>query len=310
MHSKKIPLGMIWGLLGIVILLAAFVSVGETQPRPATLTASVWRGTPGTTFRIDVNPVIGLDAERAAETRVVLRPSQAQGPQTDLRLRISEYHGAWLLVQIPRDADPDFGLGRLLWLDRRGDVLATSGDRLFRVASATPQAAQNPAPGADPRPNREPIPAKEKMTTPGVRGEAQNPTVLTTPGIAVQAKRLPIPVADYVTIGLNEIDIKHNVRYPLAFMLPADVRHDDRAVLTFVVNPEVGGVNNELYVSINGQDVESISFGHAGTRAWSVTFHARVLRSGRNEIVFSGRTGGLRLKVKDIVLWFHRDIAR
>jgi len=52
------------------------------------------------------------------------------------------------------------------------------------------------------------------MTTPGMSAEAQDPTIMTTPGIAVQAKRLPIPVADYVTIGLNELDIKNGIRYP------------------------------------------------------------------------------------------------
>ncbi len=307
MHQKKGRLSMSWALLAIFLLVAAFVSVGETQPRPATLTPSVSRSAPGTSFRIDVNPVIGLDAERAAEMRMVLRPSQAQGPQTDLVLRTLEYHGAWLLVQIPRDASLNLGSCRLLWLNRRGDVLASSGDRLFRVTSAPAQAAQKPVPGADPRAKQEAIRAKEKMTTPGVRGEAQEAQGMTTPGIAMKAKRLPTPVTDYITIGLNELDIKIGIRYPLAFMLPADVRLDDRVVLTFMVNAAVGGVQNRLYISINGQDVESIEFGHAGTRAWSVTFHARILRSGRNEIVFSG--GGMRLKVKDTVLWFHRDIA-
>ena len=297
-------------LLGVFLLLAALVSIGETQPRPATLTPSVSRGAPGTTFRIDVNPVIGLDAERAAETRFVLRPSQAQGPQTDLVLRTVEYHGAWSLVQIPREADPNLGPGRLLWLDRRGGVLATSGDRLFRVALPTSQAAQNPAPGADPRPKRDPVRAKEKMTTPGMSAEAQDPTVMTAPGVAVQAKRLPIPVADYVTIGMNEIDIKQDVRYPIAFVLPTDVRNDDRVVLTFMVNAQAGSVNNELYITINGSDVRSYDFNYSGTKAMSIVFHARILREGRNEIVLSGRTGGQRLKVDEIVLWFHRDIAR
>lgn len=312
MHPKKSRLSMSRELLGIFLLLAAFISVGETQPRLATLTPSISRGAPGTTFRIDVNPVIGLDAERAAETRMVLRPSQAQGPQTDLVLRTLEYHGAWLLVQIPRDAGLNLGPCRLLWLDRDGDVLASSGDRLFRVSSATPQAAQNPAPvpGADPRAKREPIRAKEKMTTPGVRAEAQEARVMTTPGIGVQAKRLPIPAADFVTIGLNELDIKDGIRYPLAFTLPVDLRHEDRVVLTFMVNAQAGSVNNELYITINGSDVRSYDFNYSGTKAMSVVFHARILLEGRNEIVLSGRTGGQRLKVDEIVLWFHRDIAR
>ena len=309
MYSKTSQWRASLALLGFFLLLPALVSVGETQPRPATLTPSVSRGTPGTSFRIDVNPVIGLDAERAAETHVVLRSPQAQGPQTDFVLRIVDYYGAWFQVQIPRDAPLDLGPRRLLWLDRRGDVLASSGDMLFRVVSATPQAAQQPVPGADPRPKREPVQAKQKLTTPGVRGEAREAQVMTTPGIAVQAKRLPVPVVDYVTIGLNEIDIKQDVRYPIAFVLPTDVRNDDRVVLTFMVNAEAGGVENRLWIEINGSDVRNYSFNHTGTRAMSVIFHARILREGRNEIVLSGRTGGLRLKVDEIVLWFHRDIA-
>jgi hypothetical protein len=298
MHPNKGQLIMSRESLVALVLLAAFVSVGETQPRPATLTSSVSSGGPGTTFRIDVDPVIGLDAERAAETRMVLRPSQARGPQTDLVLSTLEYYGAWFLVQIPRDAGLDRGPCRLLWLNRRGDVLASSGDRLFRVVSAASRAA---------RPERDIIRPRERMTAPGARAEAQEAQVMTAPGIAVQAKRLPTPVVDYVTIGLNELDIKVGVRYPLAFMLPADTRLDDRVVLTLMVNAAVGGVQNRLYISVNGQEVESVEFGHAGTRAWNVVFNARILRPGRNEFEISG--GGMRLTVKDIVLWFHRDIA-
>jgi hypothetical protein len=143
-------------LLGLLSLLAALVIIGEAQPLPATLTASVWSGAPGTTFRINVDPVIGLNAESAAETRVVLRPSRAQGPQTDVVMRMTEYHGAWFLARIPDNADPDLGLCRLLWLNRRGEILATSGDRLFRLGPATPAPLNRPEAGSILTPSRGP----------------------------------------------------------------------------------------------------------------------------------------------------------
>jgi hypothetical protein len=293
-----------------IAMLAVIVLLAYPQPRPSTLTPSAWSAAPGSPLRVDMDPVIGLRGREAENLRMVLRPSQAQGPQSDLVLRIVEFMGAWFRVQIPQNARLDMGPCRLLLLDAPGDILATSGNRFFRVVSVGTKVSPKPTPGADPRPGGESVRPKEKMTTPGVRGEAQDPTVMTTPGIAVQAKRLPIPVVDYVTIGLNELDIKHDRSYPLAFLLPADVRHDDRVVLTFMVNAEAGGVENRLWIAINGSDVRDYAFNHTGTRAMSVTFHARILREGRNEIVLRGRTGGLRLKVDEIVLWFHRDIAR
>jgi len=313
MHPKKSRLSMSREFLRIFLLLAAFISVGETQPRPATLTPSVSRGGPGTSFRIDINPVIGLDAERAAETRMVLRPSQAQGPQTDVVLRIVEYHGDWMQVQIPRAADLNLGPGRLLWLNRRGDVLASSGDRLFRVTSAAPQAAQNPAPvpGADPRAKQESIRAKEKMTTPGVRAEAQEAQVMTTPGVSAKARRLPIPVADYVGIGVREIQLNTDRPFVSSFMLPADVRLDGHAVLTFMANP-TGNDLPSLFVSINGHEIKSLHFNEGAIRACQIRFDARtILAAGHNELVFRIRQMSFEMiKVDEIVLWFHRDIDR
>lgn len=293
-----------------IAMLAVIVLLAYPQPRPSTLTPSAWSAAPGSTLRVDMDPVIGLRGREAENLRMVLRPSQAQGPQSDLVLRIVEFMGAWFRVQIPQNARLDMGPCRLLLLDAPGDILATSGNRFFRVVSVGTKVSPKPTPGTDPRPGGESGRPKEKMTTPGVSAEAREAQVMTTPGIAVQAKRLPIPVADYVTIGLNELDIKNGIRYPLAFTLPADLRHEDRVVLTFMVNAQAGSVNNELYITINGSDVRSYDFNYSGTKAMSVVFHARILLEGRNEIVLSGRTGGQRLKVDEIVLWFHRDIAR
>jgi hypothetical protein len=294
-----------------IAMLAVIVLLVYPQPRPSTLTPSAWSAVPGSTLRVDMDPVIGLRGRDAENLRMVLRPSQAQGPQSDLVLRIVEFMGAWFRVQIPQNARLDMGPCRLLLLDAPGDILATSGNRFFRVVSVGTKVSPKPTPGPDPRPGGESVRPKEKMTAPAASAEALEAQVMTTPGIAVQAKRLPIPVADYVTIGLNVVDIKHGIRYPLAFMLPSDFRRDDRVVLTYMLNAETGGIQNGLLIAINGSDVRSYDIHYAGTRAMSVVFHARILREGRNEIVLShNKPGSLRLKVDEIVLWFHRDIAR
>ncbi|NWG04134.1 MAG: hypothetical protein HXY44_14870 [Syntrophaceae bacterium] len=256
-----------------------------------------------------MDPVIGLGKHHIENVRMVLRPSQAQGPESDLVLRIIEYQGAWFSVRIPQDASLDMGPCRLLLLNSRGDILASSGNRFFRIVSAAPSASQKPVPGADARPSKEEVRAKEKMSTPGVRAEAREPVVLTTPGVAGQAKKLPLQVADYVTIGRKNMELRDDYRYPMVFHLPADLRLDGQGVLMFMANPEQGGVVITLWVSINGHNVKTINFREGTMHARCISFNAKgVLLAGRNEIEFKKSGGGLTLSIDDIVLWFQREV--
>jgi hypothetical protein len=227
---------------------------------------------------------------------------------------MSEYHGGWFQVRIPEDAHSGLAAYQMLWLDRTGDVLASSGKALFRISADMPLDDRRSGAGVDtgagkgrtqikPRPDDDVGNARDG----GVQGTT----------MSGKTKQLKTPVVDYVVIiGGDGVEVRGG-RYPFEFTLPSDARLNDRGVLTFLVNgedkggPPVGEVRGlpVFNIKINGHEVESITLANLVTRAWTVTFDARILQSGRNEIIFSGAGGGYRVKVTDAVLWFHRDIA-
>jgi hypothetical protein len=317
------------------VLLFTFVISTYPQARPSTLTPSVDGAAPGESFRVDMNPVIGMRGQEAENLRIVLRPSRAQGAQSDLELRIEEFYGSGFRVRMPQEARPNMGPGRLHLLNQRGDVLASSKNANFRILAA-PRAGQvapgsgsagaGPAPdragrsaGPDPRQGREERPSRQGgMTAPGVSAQAEDPQVFTTPGISAQAQRLPTPVTDYVGIATREIVLKSSEKTDISvFTLPSDVRLDDQVVLMFMANPDDAQI--EFEVTINGHEIRRVTFKEGAVRTFHIRFNARgILRSGRNELGLLGyesRVGGIdlgrterKIRVDDIVLLFHRDI--
>jgi len=321
-----------------IVLLSVLTAATWAQSQPSTLTPSRDSANPGATVRINVEPSLG--ANQPTGSRLLLRSARGQREGADIELRIMEWHVDWLRALIPRDARTDAGAMLLVLLDRRNNVIADSRNRFFRVVEASdtgPLGRAAPKPGpvpspdplppdrsadkttrpvpdatprkVDPRPAPE-VPTKQPTpTTPGVTAKAKDPTLLTTPGVEGQAKRLPIQVADYVAIGVRDLQLRDNVTYPTVFNLPADVRLEGPAVLMFMANPEQGGVIINLTVSINGHEVKSIRFREGTMHARCISFNAKgVLLAGRNEIVFKKHGGGLSLSIDDIVLWFHRDV--
>jgi hypothetical protein len=306
MNTKRKLLKAIGGFGGGLLLLAAFVPVALTQQySPSTLTPSANGAAPGASFRVDMSP--GIGADRTEGMRMVLRPPQAQGPQSDVVLRIVEYHGSWFLIRVPQDAPTDLAPGRLLLVNSGGDILASSGNRLFRIASVHPPVPQKAAPSASaaPRASKEEIRAKEKLTTPGVAGQAREAQVMTTPGVAAKAKRIPTPVTDYIAIGVREIE-PHVRSQVFVFNLPADTRLDGPAVFMFLANPNGEPV---LEISINGHEIKRIGFHEGTARTWHISFNARgILLAGRNELEISCQASFDKLTIDDLLLWFHRDI--
>jgi hypothetical protein len=156
------------------------------------------------------------------------------------------------------------------------------------------------------------------MTTPGVSGQAKEVQVPTTPGVQGKAAKLPTPVADYVGIATREIVLKNENRWEVSvFTLPSDVRLDDQAVLMFLANPDDSQI--EFKVRINGHDIKHVTFKEGAARTFHIRFNAKgILRSGQNDLGLLGyevRVGGIELgrterkiRIDDIVLWFHRDI--
>jgi PAN domain len=118
----------------LLIAIAMLASLGtdiRAQVRPATLTPSRDSAAPGATLSIAISPA--LATQQPAGSHLVLR-STRRGP--DVELRIVEWRGNGIRAQIPRDAGVDAGATRLMLLDRRNEVIAHSGNQMFRVAAA------------------------------------------------------------------------------------------------------------------------------------------------------------------------------
>ncbi len=334
MNDKRRLLNPVAVFEAALVLLVTFVLPAYPQSRPSRLTPGVDGAAPGESFRVDIDPVIGMRAQEAESCRMVLRPSGERGPQSDIVLTIVEYHGSWFLVRMPQEIRSRMGAWILFLLNRRGDVLASSGDATFRILSVprTGQVAPgsrgatngpvrdrvDPSAGPDPRQGREEVRARQGLTTPGVSGQARETQDITTPGASAEARRLPTPVTDYVGIAAREIVLRHENRWDVtAFTLPSDVRLSDEAVLVFIANPDDS--ETELKLRINGHEIKNLGFHEGTARTFHVRFNAKgILRPGRNELELSGneiRVGGIinleperKIRIDDIILWFHRDI--
>lgn len=118
-------------LLTALAMLASLGTDIHAQVRPATLTPSRDSAAPGATLSIAISPA--LATQQPAGSHLLLR-STRRGP--DVELRIVEWRGNGIRAQIPRDASVDAGATRLMLLDRRNEVIAHSGNQMFRVAEA------------------------------------------------------------------------------------------------------------------------------------------------------------------------------
>lgn len=293
-------------VLGVSALLAAIAGTALTQGRQSILTPSPDRAVPGAAIRVDVTPA--LDSRRAEDLKLILRPSRAQRSDSDVELQIFEYHGDWLRARIPQSARPESGAMRLLLLDRIGEVLATSGNQFFRVIAEGPPTPEkvSPAPGVpDPR---------------GKREEAREKVQMSTPGVRAQAKRLPTQIADYVVIADEAIVLEDHERrvrgdsptIRLSFTLPNDAILNDRAVLTYMMNPTGEHPSNPrtARVLVNGHLLEEYEFREGTNRGMWIAFRGynRILRHGENSVEFRCFVGGEKITIDDVVLWYHREI--
>jgi len=86
---------------------------------------------PGATVTLAVQPP--LATQQPAGSRLLLRSTRRDG--ADLELRVVQWRGGILRAQIPRNAEESSGAARFVLLDRRDEVMADSGNRMFRVAS-------------------------------------------------------------------------------------------------------------------------------------------------------------------------------
>ncbi len=333
-------------LLGVTaVTWIALVAIVWAQSHPATLRASRDSASPGATVRITVNPSLGDD--QPIGSRLLLRSAQGRGGVADIELQITEWHGDWLHARIPRDASTDTGALLFVLVDRRGNVIASSGNRFFRIeeASAAPREGQtsqgqgSPATKQDTvaaahgvqkpvqsppqkpspqdrslekpsRPTPDASPRTNPRPTPDI--EPKSPS-LTTPGvIAGKGHEIsPAPtrlgsVADFVVIADRATEIRREGQESFSFTLPADTKLNDRAVLAYVINPDPGGVDAYITLSINGHEIKGYTFNSGANRGmWEAFDGAGILRVGANTFEFRVRAHGF--SVSDIVLWFHRE---
>jgi hypothetical protein len=124
----------------VTILLTAFALLGALAPpafaqaRASTLTTSRDSAPPGATLSIAVDPA--LSANQPDGSHLVLRSAQGRRGGADMELRIVDWRGNAIRATIPRDADIGAGATRVLLLNRRNEVIAHSGNQMFRVAAA------------------------------------------------------------------------------------------------------------------------------------------------------------------------------
>ena len=83
---------------------------------------------------IAINPA--LATQQPAGSHLLLRSAQGRRGAADVELRIAQWRGDAIRATIPRDAGVDAGAARLVLLDRRNEVIAQSGNQMFRVAAA------------------------------------------------------------------------------------------------------------------------------------------------------------------------------
>jgi hypothetical protein len=121
---------MLW--LTAFALFGALAPPAFAQARASTLTPSRDSAAPGATLSIAVRPA--LAAQQPAGSHLVLRSARRGG--ADVELRIVDWRGDAIRASIPRDAGVEAGATRLVLLDRRNEVIAHSGNQMFRVAAA------------------------------------------------------------------------------------------------------------------------------------------------------------------------------
>ncbi|MGZ9074184.1 MAG: PAN domain-containing protein [Burkholderiaceae bacterium] len=133
-HSDLVDrLGLrVAALLTALALFGPFAAPALAQARASILTPSRDSAAPGATLSIVVNPA--LAGQQPAGSHLVLRSTRRGGG--DVELRIVDWSGNAIRAQIPRNAGVDTGATRLMLLDRRNEVIADSGNRMFRVAAA------------------------------------------------------------------------------------------------------------------------------------------------------------------------------
>ena len=121
-------------LMTILALYGPFGPPAFAQGRPSTLTPNRDSAPPGATLSIAINPA--LATQQPAGSRLLLRSAQGRRGPGDVELRIAQWRGDAIRATIPRDASIDAGAARLVLLDRRNEVIAQSGNQMFRVAAA------------------------------------------------------------------------------------------------------------------------------------------------------------------------------
>ena len=111
-----------------------FATPAFAQGRPSILTPNRDSAPPGATLSIAINPA--LAAQQPAGSHLLLRSAQGRRGAADVELRIAQWRGDAIRATIPRDAALDAGAARLVLVDRRNEVIAQSGNQLFRVVAA------------------------------------------------------------------------------------------------------------------------------------------------------------------------------